>query len=110
MAALDDAGVDVADVEAFFVDHARSAHGDERVAVDSLGAMDAAVALLERGGASVVIVATAIHAGDPSATKPRAATALVMTSTHAPAPRNRRGPSRCEAVLSDAAELPPSSS
>lgn len=54
MAALEDARVEVTDVDAFFV-------RDGTIALESLDAMDAAVALLERGGARVVVVTTALE-------------------------------------------------
>lgn len=55
IAALEDAGLDVADIDAFFV-------RDGSVAVESLDPMDAAVALIEGGAAKVVVVTTAVDA------------------------------------------------
>lgn len=54
MAALDDAGLAIAEVDAFFVRGATAG-------VDALDRIDAAVALIERHAANVVVVATAIE-------------------------------------------------
>lgn len=83
IAALDDAGIDQAEVDAFFIGQLRPA-GGAFGPVEALDPMDAAVTLLDRGGATVVVIALAMDTR-AAVPHPRVAMAVVLSSSRAEA-------------------------